>query len=91
MIHIADSLLGNMDESLTRLGLKHYRERVWWDGIALLSSGTDAERQLVMDRLNWESARIAENIAGKHSLWVRTVNPILTHFRRGRFEDFVPA
>lgn len=50
-------------ESLTRLGLKHYRERVWWDGISLLSAESEEQRQLVMHKLNWESAKIAGTIA----------------------------
>ena len=91
LIRAADSLLGKTDERLTRVGLKHYRERVWWDSIALLSAGTDAKRRLVMDRLNWESAEIAKTIAGEKSLWIRTVNPILTRIRRGHFKDFIPA
>ena len=37
----------------------------------LLSAKTEEETRLVMDRLNWEPAKIAENTAAKNSLWVR--------------------
>ena len=88
LISVADSLLGNIDESLTRLGLKHYREHVWWDGISLLSAKTKQEKRLVMDRLNWESAKIAETIAGNNSQWVRAVSRILKLSRRANFKDW---
>ena len=82
LIRIADFLLCNIDESLTRFGLKYYRERVWWDGISLLSAQTRDEEKLVLYKLNWESAKIAETIAGKSSLWVRSVNQVLKLSRR---------
>lgn len=91
LIRVADSLLRSADERLTRFGLKHYRERVWWDGIALLSADNVEERQLVMDRLNWESAKIANAITGEQSLSARAVHQVLARFRRRRFNDFVPA
>ena len=87
LIKTADFLLGSIDEILTRLGLRHYRERVWWDGISLLSAGSEDERQLVMHKLNWESAKIADIIAGRNSLWVRAVNSALRCTRRTRLAD----
>src|SRR6185295_15365754 len=31
-------LAGNLDEVLSRVGLKYYRERVWWNAISYLST-----------------------------------------------------
>ena len=84
LIRVADLLLGNIDEALTRFGLKHYRERVWWDGLSLLSAQTEEERRLVMNRLDWESAKVAEIVAGKNSSWVRVVNRMLRHCRKAK-------
>ncbi len=77
-------------ESLTRLGLKHYRERVWWDGISLLSAESEEQRQLVMHKLNWESAKIAGTIAGENSTWVWTINQVLRRFRRADYHGLLP-
>ncbi len=74
-------------ESLTRLGLRHYRERVWWDGISLMSTKSEAQRQLVMHKLNWESATIAGTIAGDNSAWIRATNQVLRRFRRTDYQS----
>ena len=76
-------------ESLTRLGLRHYRERVWWDGISLLSTESETQRQLVMHKLNWESAKIAGTIAGENSAWIWATNQVLRRFRRTDFQSLL--
>ena len=77
-----DLLTGDIYEKLTHLGLRHYRERVWWDSISLLSARSEDQRQLVMHKLNWESAKIAGTIVGENSAWVRATNRVLRRFRR---------
>ena len=87
LMGVADLLLGNIDETLTRHGLKYYRERVWWDGLSLLSAESEDERRLVMNRLDWESAKIAEIVAGENSSWVRAVNRMLKHCRKAKLSQ----
>jgi hypothetical protein len=69
-IALTDNLLGNLDERLSEIGLKYYRERVWWDALtyaAALQNGTEG---IVRDKLNWESHKVAEVLRTKWELWL---------------------
>lgn len=83
-IVIADHLLGSIDERLSTIGLKHYRERVWWDAMAFASAQTKQTDDLVRDKLNWESYKIALFIESKKWLWrlERSLGVVLWPFRR---------
>jgi Family of unknown function (DUF5995) len=83
-IEIADHLLGSLDERLSTVGLKYYRERVWWDAMAFASAQTKQSDDLVRDKLNWESYKIALFIESKKWLWQleRGLGVFLWPFRR---------
>lgn len=69
-IALIDNLLGNLDERLGELGLKHYRERVWWDALTYASAVKDGAEGIVRDKLNWESHKVAEFLRTKRELWI---------------------
>lgn len=52
----------NLDDLLSSVGLKYFRERVWWTAISYLATTDDDEVDLVHQRLNWESARVTKGI-----------------------------
>jgi hypothetical protein len=83
-IAVADHLLGSIDERLSTVGLKHYRERVWWDAMAFAAAQTQQCDDLVRDKLNWESYKIALFIESKKWLWrlERWLGALLWPFRR---------
>jgi hypothetical protein len=58
-IVLISRVMRNLDEMLTESGLKYYRERVWWNAISYLATVDEREIYLVHDRLNWESAKVA--------------------------------
>ncbi|MGD9528279.1 DUF5995 family protein [Pseudonocardia sp.] len=65
-----DRLLGSLDERVSALELKYYRERVWGDALAFaaaLDAGRGGE-SVVVAKLNWESHKLAQLLAGP-SLW----------------------
>lgn len=74
----------NLDEMLTESGLKYYRERVWWNAISYLGSVDEREINLVHDRLNWESAKVA-NALSDDTIWNRTIRTIGTSLRKKQF------
>jgi Family of unknown function (DUF5995) len=78
-------LSGDLDEVLGRIGLKYYRERVWWNAIAFLSTTEQEEVQLVHDRLDWESAQLAEIIAFEGTLLQRSLRWGLNLFSKRTF------
>jgi hypothetical protein len=74
----------NLDEMLTESGLKYYRERVWWNAISYLATLDEREIYLVHDRLNWESAKVA-NALSDDTIWNRTIRTVGTALRKKRF------
>ncbi|HSP79857.1 MAG TPA: DUF5995 family protein [Myxococcaceae bacterium] len=78
------SLAGTLDELLTITGLKHYRERVWWDSLSFLATEDEPERDLVRERLSWEAGKVADFITSRNALHlsVRGLDGLL---RRRRF------
>ncbi len=78
------SLAGTLDEMLTITGLKHFRERVWWNSLSFLSTEDEPERDLVRERLSWEAGKVADFITSRNtlSLSVRGLDGLL---RRRRF------
>lgn len=75
---------GSWDERLTELGLKYYRERVWWDALSFLSAGAGRETDLVHDKLNWESFKVAKFMT-KRAFWQQVVWCFGRLLRRRRF------
>ena len=70
-ISVADWLLGRFDEQLSKIGLTHYRERVWWDALACAAAmqDDDKDEDVVREKLNWESYKIALLINDEKLLW----------------------
>lgn len=58
-IAVIDKLLGQLDERLSEVGLTYYRERVWWDAITFAAAAAEERSDLVRDKLNWESYKVA--------------------------------
>ncbi len=71
-IRFLDRTLGRMDERLSKIGLKHYRERVWWDALTFAAAAKDGDEAVVLEKLNWESYKIAQTLTGG-SFWQRAV------------------
>lgn len=71
-MRILSRFFGNWDERLTDLGLKYYRERVWWNAISFLHAGTGREKNLVHDKLNWESFKVAKFMT-RRVVWQQVV------------------
>ena len=69
-IAVVDTLLGNLDERMSEIGLKYYRERVWWDALTYASACKDGAEGIVRDKLNWESHKVAELLRTKRELWI---------------------
>jgi hypothetical protein len=84
-LRLVGELAGSLDEVLGGMGLKYYRERVWWSAVSYLSTKTESERALVRARLDWESAQLAEVLAGESS-WVRRMfTLLLNQLSKGHF------
>ena len=87
-ILILSRFFGNWDERLTGLGLKYYRERVWWSAVSFLCAGDDREKGLVHDKLNWESFKVAKfvtrRVFSKQVVWF--FGRLLRKRRFGRIE-----
>jgi hypothetical protein len=62
-ILLISRLMHNLDEFLTETGLRYYRERVWWSAISFLTCADEREIDLVHDKLNWESYKVAQRVA----------------------------
>ncbi len=84
-IRLLGELSGNLDEVLGGLGLKYYRERVWWSAVSFLATGSEAERALVHARLDWESAQVADSIAGESSRFRRVLTRLFNQLSKRRF------
>jgi len=69
-IALVDNLLGNLDERMSDIGLKYYRERVWWDALTYASARKHDTEGIVRDKLNWESHKVAEFLRTKRELWI---------------------
>jgi hypothetical protein len=74
----------SLDDVLSATGLKYYRERVWWTAISYLATTDADEVDLVHDRLNWESARVARAIADE-SVWTLPLRAIGCAVRKRHF------
>ena len=91
-------LAGDLDDLLGGIGLKYYRERVWWNAVSYLTTKSDDEVRLVHDRLDWESAQLADSIACEGTFLRRSLRRFLNAFSKERFgpvelelEDRAPA
>ncbi|HEX5719693.1 MAG TPA: DUF5995 family protein [Thermoanaerobaculia bacterium] len=85
---ILSRFFGNWDERLTGLGLKYYRERVWWNAVSFLCAGEGLETALVHDKLNWESYKVAKFVT-RRVFWQQVVwffGRLLRKRRFGRIE-----
>jgi len=69
-IAFADRLLGQFDERLSETGLRYYRERVWWDALTFAAAAANGRDDVVRDKLNWESYKVALFLCDKWWLWV---------------------
>jgi hypothetical protein len=83
-IHFVDVALDRLDDLLAGTGLRYYRERVWWNAISYLTTLDEAETGLVTEKLNRESAAIA-NFIGDRSLWSLPFRLVGRAIRKRRF------
>lgn len=84
-LQLMGELVGDLDEVLGELGIKYYRERVWWSAISFLSAQSPEELQLVHDRLDWESAQLAESLACEGTVLQRSLRSLLNLFSKTTF------
>lgn len=93
-IRFLDLALDRLDDLLAGTGLRYYRERVWWDAVSYLTTADEQELSLVHEKLNRESASLA-NLIGDQSFWslpIRVVGGMIRKRRFGRIEvESVPA
>lgn len=71
-ISLIDHALGGLDEKISEAGLAYYRERVWWDAMSFAAAADDRQEQVVREKLNWESYKVAQILTGR-SLLQRSV------------------
>jgi hypothetical protein len=86
IIGVLDDVMGNLDEALTRYGVKRFREQVWWHGVSLLSAETREERALVRERIEAEALKVAENITSIRSWpfsWIHRIQRTLRRSTMG--------
>jgi hypothetical protein len=76
VLGVGDRVLGGLDERLSSMGLRHYREQVWSDALtyAAMLSQTDPEHvelgtELVRAKLDWESHKLAEEVTDWRAMW----------------------
>jgi hypothetical protein len=76
LLAVGDEVLGGLDERLSGMGLRHYREQVWGDALtyaAMLrqSEPEHVERgtELVRAKLDWESYQLAKEITNWKAMW----------------------
>lgn len=97
-LSVMSELAGALEDVLAGVGLKYYRERVWWNAISFLSAQGPEELQLVHDRLDWESAQLADSIGCEGTFLQRSLRGVLNLFSKRTFgpitlerEDTQPA
>lgn len=71
-IFLLDRAPVQLDEKLTETGLKYYRQRVWLDAVSFVSTENDEEECIVREKINWESYKVAQILAGQ-SPWQRVL------------------
>jgi hypothetical protein len=87
-ILLLSRFFGSWDEHLTELGLKYYRERVWGDALSFLCAAEGGETDLVREKLNWESYKVAKFVT-RRAFWQQVVwffGRLLRKRRFGRIE-----
>ncbi len=84
-MRLLNDLAGKLDDVLGETGLKYYRERVWWSAISYLSAQSPEEIQLVRDKLDWESAQLADSISCEGTVLQRTLRRVLNLFSKSTF------
>jgi hypothetical protein len=72
----------SLDELLAIAIVRYHREKVWWDALELIRCRDQQEVDRVMHRLDRESIRVAERLAGNRSVLVRTLRPFVADERR---------
>lgn len=73
-ISLIDHALGGLDEKISEAGLAYYRERVWWDAMSFAAATDGQQEQIVREKLNWESYKVAQILTGRsllrRSVWL---------------------
>lgn len=76
VLSVGDQVLGGLDERLTEVGLRHYREQVWGDALAYAAMLRQPSQQeielgteLVRAKLDWESHQLAREAKGWKVMW----------------------
>jgi Family of unknown function (DUF5995) len=66
-IEFLDRMLGGLDERFSEVELKRYRERVWWDALSYAAAAEKSQdaADVVRDKLNWESYKLAQRLTGR--------------------------
>jgi hypothetical protein len=82
LIGVAHAALYRLDDRFGAAGIAHFRERAWHNALAHVAAADEAERQLVVDRLDWESAQVAKDLVGDGAWCVRAAHRAFALFRR---------
>jgi hypothetical protein len=77
VLGVGDRVLGGLDERLSSVGLRHYREQVWGDALtyAAMLRQSDPEHvvrgtELVRAKLDWESYQLAREVTNRRAMWL---------------------
>lgn len=74
----------HLDERLAALGLKYYRTRVWRNALWLLATRNEAERAVVVRRIDREAVEVAQQILFAGRLDLAPVRALARLCRRWR-------
>jgi hypothetical protein len=76
VLGVGDRLLGGLDERLSSVGLRHYREQVWADALTYaamlrqpVQEHVELGTELVRAKLDWESYQLAREVADRRAMW----------------------
>ena len=85
VIGFLDHLFLNLDEGLTRIGLRKFRERVWWHGLSLLSARTDPERAFIREKIEEKALEVAKDIRSVRWGPLSIIHRVQRIFRKTEF------
>jgi hypothetical protein len=76
VLGVGDRVLGGLDERLSSVGLRHYREQVWSDALTYAAMLRQPEpehvargTELVRAKLDWESFQLAKEVSDWRAMW----------------------
>jgi len=76
VLAVGDQVLGGLDERLSSVGLRHYREQVWGDALTYAAMMRQSSKEhvelgteLVRAKLDWESYQLAKEVKSWKTMW----------------------